>query len=114
MSVLLEFSPILIEGLTETLYMTFISVAVAYLIGLPMGILLVITYPQGLMPNRIINRILGMIVNIVRSVPFIIVIVVLIPLTRFIMGTAIGSTAAIVPLVIAAVPFIARMVETTL
>lgn len=110
----LAFRPTLIEGLLDTMYMTFSSVVMAYVIGLPMGVMLVTTTPDGLMPNRPINRILGMIVNVVRSIPFIIMIVILIPLTRIIVGTSIGSTAAIVPLVIAAAPFVARMVETAL
>ena len=109
-----EFWPILFEGLVDTLYMTFASVTIAYALGLPMGILLVNSANGGLSPNRVLNQVLGIIVNTTRSIPFIILAVILIPVTRIIVGTAIGSTAAIVPLVIAATPFIARMIETTL
>jgi len=110
----MEYREILKQGVFETLYMTFVSVLLAYVLGLQLGILLVITSANGLLPNRVFNLVLGMIVNIGRSIPFIIVIVVLIPFTRMIVGTAIGSTAAIVPLVIAAAPFVARMVESSL
>ena len=110
----LDFRPILLDGMLETLYMTFVAVAMAYAIGLPMGVLLVITQPGGLVPNKFINLVLGFIVNTFRSIPFLILLVMLIPFTRFVVSTAIGATAAIVPLVVAAAPFIARMVETSL
>ncbi|MCL2396995.1 MAG: ABC transporter permease [Defluviitaleaceae bacterium] len=108
------FWPTLFDGLVDTMYMTFASVTIAYALGLPMGVMLVATGPDGLMPNRPANKILGMVVNTGRSIPFIILIVLLIPITRIIVGTTIGSTAAIVPLVIAAAPFVARMVEAAL
>lgn len=101
-------------GIGETLYMTLISTAFAYLIGLPMGVLLVITDAQGIAPQAMTNKILGTVVNIVRSVPFLILMVALIPLARRIVGTSIGPTAAIVSLVIAAAPFVARLVEGSL
>lgn len=110
----LDFRLTLWEGVLETLYMTFASVSLAYAIGLPMGALLVVTHATGLWPNKIIHTILSGLVNSVRSVPFIILIILLMPFTRLIVGSAIGSTAAIVALVIAAAPFIARMVETSL
>ena len=113
-NVFIDFRFILLEGVLETLYMTFASVTMAYMIGLPLGVLLVASSPEGITPSKAIHTILGMIVNTVRSIPFLIVIVILIPLTRMIVGTAIGSTAALVPLVIAAAPFVARMVETTM
>lgn len=113
-NVFLEFRGILLEGVLETLYMSFVSVTLAYAIGLPLGVLLFVTYPDGLHPNWFVNKVLGGVINIVRSVPFIIMIVLLIPFTRMVAGTAIGSTAAIVPLVIASAPFIARMVEASL
>ena len=113
-NVFLDSREVLWGGVLETLYMTFTSVILAYMIGLPLGVLIVITYPNGLWPNKIINTILGGVVNAVRSIPFLILIILLIPLSRLIIGTAIGSTAAIVPLVIAAAPFIARLVETAL
>ncbi len=101
-------------GIWETVYMTLASTAAAYLLGLPVGLILVVTDKDGIKPNRAINSILGGIVNILRSVPFIILMVALIPLTRFVVGTSIGSPATIVPLVIAAAPFVARMVESSI
>jgi len=110
----MDFRFTLWEGVLESLYMTFASVTLAYAIGLPMGVLLVVTHATGLWPNKVIHTALSGVVNSVRSVPFIILIVLLMPFTRLIVGTAIGSTAAIVALVVAAAPFIARMVETSL
>ncbi|HHW21703.1 MAG TPA: ABC transporter permease [Clostridiaceae bacterium] len=100
-------------GLLETLYMTVVSTVMAYLIGLPVGMILVVTDKEGIRPNPTINRIVGSIVNLLRSVPFIILLVAVMPVTRFIAGTTIGSTATVVPLVIAAAPFVARMVESS-
>lgn len=100
-------------GLLETLYMTVISTVMAYAIGLPVGMILVVTDKDGIRPNASMNRIVGGIVNVLRSIPFIILLVAVMPLTRIIVGTSIGSTATIVPLVIAAAPFIARMVESS-
>lgn len=100
-------------GLLETLYMTVISTVMAYVLGLPVGMVLVVTDKDGIRPNASVNRIVGGIVNVLRSIPFIILLVAVIPLTRIIVGTTIGSTATIVPLVIAAAPFIARMVESS-
>ncbi len=100
-------------GLLETLYMTVVSTAMAYLFGLPIGMLLVVTDKEGIKPNPTVNRVVGSIVNILRSVPFIILLVAVMPVTRFIAGTTIGSTATIVPLVIAAAPFVARLVESS-
>ncbi|HJB26893.1 MAG TPA: ABC transporter permease [Firmicutes bacterium] len=104
----------LLEGLGQTLYMSIVSTFFAYLLGLPLGILVVVTSKNGIAPKRILNMVLGWIVNIGRSIPFIILMVALIPFTKFVVGKSIGSTAAIVPLVIAAAPFIARLVETSL
>ncbi|MBC8569757.1 methionine ABC transporter permease [Zongyangia hominis] len=104
----------LLEGIGGTLYMTLLSTLFAYLIGLPLGILTVITGRNGIKPCRKLNMVLGWIVNIGRSIPFIILIVALIPFTKFVIGRTIGPTAAIVPLVIAAAPFIARLVEQSL
>lgn len=100
-------------GLLETLYMTVISTVMAYVLGLPIGMILVVTDKDGVMPNASLNSIVGGIVNVLRSVPFIILLVAVIPLTRAIVGTSIGSTATIVPLVIAAAPFVARLVESS-
>jgi len=105
----------LIPGaLGETIYMVVASTVIAYLIGLPLGVLLVITSEGHILPNPWVERILGTIINIFRSIPFIILMVALIPVTTFIVGTSIGTTAAIVPLVFAASPFVARLVETSL
>ena len=112
--VFLEFRPVIFQGVRDTLYMTFTSVILAYIFGTPLGVLLVVTEPENIMPNKVIHSVFGMLVNTVRSIPFLIVIVILIPFTRMVVGTAIGPTAALVPLVIAATPFVARMVETTL
>lgn len=108
-----EMVNLMIIGLLETLYMTLFSTIAAYLLGLPIGIMLVITDIEGIRPKPLINKIVGSIVNILRSVPFIILLVAVMPLTRAIVGTSIGSTATIVPLVIAAAPFVARMVESS-
>ena len=104
----------LAEGTLVTLYMTLVSTALAYILGLPMGIALVITAKDGLRPNQIIYKILDVIVNIVRSIPFLILLILVIPLTRVIVGQSYGPTATIVPLVLAAAPFVARMVESSL
>jgi len=102
------------QGFLESLYMTLVSSALAYLLGLPLGIILVVTDKDGIKPAPGINSILGVIINLLRSVPFLILAVALIPVTRFITGTSLGPTATIVPLVIGAAPFIARMVESSL
>ncbi len=102
------------EGVLETLYMTLVSTALAYVLGLPIGIALVVTDKQGIRPNKGVNSVLGIIVNIVRSVPFLILLIALTPFTRFVLGTSIGSTATVVPLVIGAAPFIGRLVESSL
>lgn len=97
-----------------TLYMTLVSTLVAYILGLPMGIALVVTARDGLKPNRVVYKILDVAANIVRSVPFLILLILVIPFTRALVGKAYGPTATIVPLVLAAAPFIARMVESSL
>lgn len=104
----------LAEGTGVTLYMTLTSTLIAYVLGLPMGIALVVTAKDGLRPNAMIYKLLDVIVNITRSVPFLILLILVIPLTRLIAGKSYGATATIVPLTIAAAPFIARMVESSL
>ncbi len=101
-------------GIYESLYMTLISTFMSYVIGLPMGLILVSTDKDGIYPIVWLNKLLGFIVNILRSVPFLILMIAVIPVTRKIVGTAVGSKATIVPLVIAAAPFIARVVESSL
>jgi len=106
--------PTLISGTWDTLYMVLVSTFFTILIGLPLGILLIVTDKNGLQPAHVFNEVLGAIVNAARSLPFIILLVVVIPFTRLIVGTTIGSTAAIVPLALAAIPFFARVSESSL
>ncbi|MDU2122870.1 MAG: methionine ABC transporter permease [Clostridium celatum] len=108
------FTDILIEALGQTIYMVGISTILATLIGFILAIILVVTDEGGLQPNKIINSILGFVVNTLRSFPFIILVVAIIPLTRAIVGKSIGETAALVPLTIGAAPFIARVIEGAL
>ena len=108
------FTDILIEALGQTIYMVGISTILATLIGFILAIVLVVTDEGGLKPNKIINSILGFVVNTLRSFPFIILVVAIIPLTRAIVGKSIGETAALVPLTIGAAPFIARVIEGAL
>lgn len=102
------------EGIGPTLYMTITSTLFAYVLGLPIGILLVVTAPGGLKPNTFLYKVLDVMVNILRSIPFLILLIMAIPLTKLIVGKSYGPTATIVPLVIAAAPFVARMVESSL
>jgi len=101
-------------GIVESLYMTVVSTLLAYLFGIPLGVVLYITDKGGIAENRVINAQVGTVVNLLRSVPFIILLVAILPFTRFVVGTTIGATATIVPLVVAATPFVARMVESSL
>ena len=109
-----EYGSLLIDGIWDTLIMTVVSTVFAYVIGLPLGVALILTRPQGIRPHRAVYRVLDWSVNIGRSLPFVILIVVLLPFTRTLVGTAVGVKGAIPPLVISAAPFIARMVETSL
>lgn len=104
----------ILNGILETLYMTVVSTVCGYIFGLPMGVLLCVSDKDGLKPNAMLYKILDIIANIVRSIPFLILLILLIPFTRFILGKSYGSTATIVPLTVAAIPFIARMVESSL
>lgn len=101
------------QGVLETLYMTGLSTFFGYVLGLPLGIILAITDKTGIRPNRFLYRILDILVNILRSIPFLILLILLIPFTRMLVGRSYGSTATVVPLVVAAAPFIARMVESS-
>lgn len=105
---------LLLQGFLETVQMTVISTVVAVLIGVPLGVILVITSRGHIMQNEGLNKVLGAIVNATRSIPFIILMVAIIPFTRLIAGTSIGTTAACVPLTLAAIPFLARLVETAI
>ena len=104
---------ILILGIWETVYMTFISAFFSYLLGLPLGVILCVTAKDGIRPIPWLNRILNLLVNIFRSIPFIILMVAMLPTAKFIVGTSLGNKAMIVTLVIAATPYVARMVESS-
>lgn len=108
-----EVTEMLINGVKETLYMTLWSTVIGYLAGLPLGVFLAVTDQEGLKPNRLIYRFFDFVVNVVRSVPFLILLIVLIPFTRIVVGKSYGSAATVVPLVVAAIPFIARLVESS-
>ncbi len=105
---------LLANGLGETVYMTLVSTLIGYVIGLPVGILLTVTDKEGIRPNAFVYRIVDVIINIMRSIPFLILLILLIPFTRFLVGKSYGTTATIVPLVVSAAPYIARMVESSL
>lgn len=109
-----EILPLLSKALGETVYMVLISMAIASIIGVPLGVLLHTTDKGQILESPVLNKIVGSIVNAIRSIPFIILMVAIIPFTRFLVGSAIGTTAAIVPLVVASIPFIGRQVETSL
>lgn len=104
----------ILKGILETLYMVLVSTACSYIIGIPLGVILYITGENGICRNKPVNAVLGAVVNILRSIPFIILLVAIMPFTKMVVGTTIGSTATIVPLVVSASPFIARMVESSL
>ena len=106
-----DFWLMMAQGLWETFYMVLFSVLLSYLIGLPLGLILAVTDSEGLRPSPALNKVLGTIVNLLRSVPFLIMVFLLTGLPRFIVGTTVGSPAMIVPLVISAFPFVARLVE---
>ena len=109
-----EVMDMLIKGIGETLYMTLVATIFGYVLWLPMGIIMVTTSKDGIRPNAGVYKVLDVIVNIGRSIPFLILLILLMPLTKAIVGKSYGSTATIVPLVISAAPFIARMVESSL
>ncbi|MGN0412647.1 MAG: methionine ABC transporter permease [Lachnospiraceae bacterium] len=109
-----EIISMLVEGTWVTLYMTLTSTFFAYILGLPLGIILVLTRKDGLRPNQFIYKVIDVVVNIVRSVPFLILLILIIPFTRALVDKSYGPTATIVPLTIAAAPFIARLVESSL
>ena len=105
---------LMLAGLWETLQMTLLATLFSYLLGLPLGVWLVVTGKGGVRENPAVNQALGTVVNVLRSVPFLILILMLFPITRIVMGTTIGTRAAIFPLVISAFPYVARMVESSL
>lgn len=105
---------LLLDNTWISIYMTLISTLIAYAIGLPLGVILVVAAPGGLRPNKILYKILDFVVNIVRSVPFLILLIAIMPLTKLIVGKSYGPIATIVPLALAAAPFVARLVESSL
>ncbi|MBP3476789.1 MAG: ABC transporter permease [Lachnospiraceae bacterium] len=109
-----ELTVMMAEGVRDTLLMTLVSTLFGYIIGLPMGIALTVTDQTGIKPNALIYKILDVIANIVRSIPFLILLILVMPLTKAIVGKSYGSVATIVPLTIAAAPFIGRMIESSL
>ena len=109
-----EIIKLMLQGIEETFYMVAVATVIAGIIGIPLGVTLVTTSKGHILQNLFINRILGTIVNIIRSVPFIILMVAIIPLTRLVAGTSIGTAAACVPLTIVAIPFLSRLVETSI
>jgi D-methionine transport system permease protein len=109
-----EYGALLMQGTWDSIVMTGVSTLIAYVIGVPVGVLVILTAKDGLHPNRVVHGIIGWIVNVGRSIPFIILLVAIIPFTRLIVGTSLGVPGAIVPLVVCAAPFVARMVEQSL
>ncbi len=105
--------PLIPQALWESVYMTVLSTLFAYIIGMPLGLILVVTGKDGIHPMRALNLVLGAVINFLRSVPFILLLFFLNPFTRWVVGTTVGSPATIVPLVISAFPFVARMVESS-
>jgi D-methionine transport system permease protein len=104
----------LLEGIRDTFYMTVVATFFGYVVGLPLGIVLTLTDKDGIAPNRVVYRVLDVIINITRSIPFLILLILVQPFTKMIVGKSYGSTATIVPLAIAAAPLIGRMVESSL
>ena len=102
------------NGLLETLFMTLVGTAISYLIGLPIGVSLIVTAPNGIKPAPVYNKVMGFIVNVIRSVPFLILMIALMPYIRKIIGTGIGTPATTAALIVAAAPFVARMIEQSL
>ena len=110
-----QYGELLLQGTWDTIVMTLVSTVFAYVIGIPLGVAVILTDPKkGLLPHRVLNAVLGWIINIGRSIPFIILLVAIIPFTRLIVGTSLGVPGAIVPLVVSAAPFVGRMVEQSL
>ena len=105
---------LLLEGTWDSIVMTSIATLLAYVVGIPLGVLMVLTARDGLHPHRVLNAVLGWIINMGRSIPFIILLFAIIPFTRAIVGTALGVPGAVVPLTVTAIPFVARMVEQSL
>lgn len=109
-----QLAVLLWEGTLESLYMVLVSIVCSYIVGIPLGVVLFVTDKNGICRCRPVNVVVGVIVNLARSIPFIILLIAILPFTRMVVGTTIGTNATVVPLVVAAIPFIARMVESSL
>ncbi|SEF94814.1 D-methionine transport system permease protein [Eubacterium ruminantium] len=109
-----QINEMLVQGVKDTLYMTLGSAALGYAIGLPMGVTLAVTDKTGLKPNAFVYRVFDLIANIIRSIPFLILLIIMIPITRLIVGQSYGASATIIPLVVTSAPYIARLVESSL
>lgn len=109
-----EMTIMMVDGVKETLYMTVLSTLFGYLLGLPMGVALAVTDKNGIRPNKIVYKVLDIIVNITRSIPFLILLILIMPLTKLLVGKTYGTAATVVPLTVAAAPFIGRMIESSL
>lgn len=108
-----EIINMIIENFGVSIYMVIVSTLFSYLLGLPLGVILVVTAPGGLRPMPVFNQILGVIVNLLRSVPFLILLFVIMPFTEFVTGSSFGANATIVPLIVSAAPFVARLIESS-
>ncbi len=109
-----EMTIMMVDGIRETLFMTLLSTIFGYLLGLPMGVALAVTDKNGIRPNALVYKILDVIANIVRSIPFLILLILIMPLTKLLVGRSYGTAATVVPLTVAAAPFIGRMIESSL
>ncbi len=109
-----EMTAMMADGVGETLFMTLLSTVFGYLLGLPMGVALAVTDRNGIRPNAVVYKILDVIANVVRSIPFLILLILIMPLTKLLVGRSYGTAATVVPLTVAAAPFIGRMIESSL
>lgn len=109
-----EMTMMMVDGMWETLFMTLLSTVFGYLLGLPMGVALAVTDKNGIRPNAVVYKILDVIANVVRSIPFLILLILIMPLTKLLVGRTYGTAATVVPLTVAAAPFIGRMIESSL
>lgn len=109
-----EMTLMMVDGIRETLFMTLLSTIFGYLLGLPMGVALAVTDKNGIRPNAVVYKILDVTANVVRSIPFLILLILIMPLTKLLVGRSYGTAATVVPLTVAAAPFIGRMIESSL
>ena len=109
-----EMTMMMVDGVRETLFMTLLSTIFGYLLGLPMGVALAVTDKNGIRPNAVVYKILDVTANVVRSIPFLILLILIMPVTKLLVGRSYGTAATVVPLTVAAAPFIGRMIESSL